>query len=811
MLAARGCATEELHLLHPPDTEGGIDVWLRKVDAQTQATLKSLVIDAIKSGDKDMAEELVKTYPAQVCALVLHLNWTNESVRALQKAKTEPNGMISANNRNVYVVKELAAMLSVLVEIEPHQRFAVQNLIIIQMHLRDVFRTLTERKVVGETDFEWTKTARLEIEKDTQGVLVACAGAEVLYGYDYEGLSQRAVITPLTDRCTISFLHALIACVGGAFVGPADVGKCSAVKEISKLVGRCVMTFNCHQHLSLAYLERCFSGLPACGCFGCFDEFDRLTYRIMSACVQQLSKLLSQIRVRRNSTQFSDTIKQADLTSALDIRLGIFLTFSNDSGSCRQDVRNLENLRRLYRTFAMNKIDTELVASVQLAAEGFQQHAKMAKKLKTVYHFTTLQLAGSKRMSSLGVRNILSVVKIASNLRTQSERNHEQPNEMECIVHALLAVNAPRMSATEKGIFNAIVSDIFHPGLAVDSKAASQELTDAITMWLRKQKMDKHVTWMEKILQLHAIMELNHGVMVLGGAALGKSAMISTLQQALQHLAPNNHKYSLQKMNPKSQSVQQMFGWRETAPEQWHDGTFSFLWRRARIQPDMSTWIVLDGPIDPIWAENLNTLLDDQKLLTLANGDRIAMQSNARVIFESDKADHASPATMARTGVVWVPSTALPWRSYVNNWIEGRGSEERVILRSLFDRYMDQLLHFQKMQCSPVVQTPTIYVPWMLTRMFDSASKFMDFRWDASGEVFLEKIFIFCMCWSFGGLLENMDRVKLSQFMYTLTDLLPVMKNDVTLFDFYPDDNVLDWEHWRTRIPEWKCELTSVV
>ena len=86
-------------------------------------------------------------------------------------------------------------------------------------------------------DFDYMKSNRFEIDKDTSSVCVQSCGAEVLYGYDYQGLSPRAVITPQSERCTISFVHALTACMCGALVGAADAGKSTSVTEIGKLLG----------------------------------------------------------------------------------------------------------------------------------------------------------------------------------------------------------------------------------------------------------------------------------------------------------------------------------------------------------------------------------------------------------------------------------------------------------------------------------------------------------------------------------------------------------------------------------------------
>ena len=58
-------------------------------------------------------------------------------------------------------------------------------------------------------------------------------------------------------------------------------------------------------------------------------------------------------------------------------------------------------------------------------------------------------------------------------------------------------------------------------------------------------------------------------------------------------------------------------------------------------------WIVCDGPVDSLWIENMNTVLDDNKMLCLANSERIKLNHNTRMLFEVQVVGGSSVETLA--------------------------------------------------------------------------------------------------------------------------------------------------------------------
>jgi dynein heavy chain 2 len=138
-------------------------------------------------------------------------------------------------------------------------------------------------------------------------------------------------------------------------------------------------------------------------------------------------------------------------------------------------------------------------------------------------------------------------------------------------------------------------------------------------------------------------------------------------------------------MNPKSIPRQRLLGRVDYDTREWFDGVLTRA-SRAAVASTNRTWIVCDGTIDPEWIESLNSVLDDNRPLTLPNGERIQFDNRVNFVFESHSLERASRATVSRMAVILLSTQDLTVENVCAAWLTQWPADSRVpfLVNTLF-------------------------------------------------------------------------------------------------------------------------------
>ncbi|CAH2091876.1 unnamed protein product [Euphydryas editha] len=637
---------ETFQLEHPVDIDCSVEVWLKNLEQEIRSSLKNTALKCLVANS--LRDQDPFSLPTQILCLGQNIRFTEETEKAIvskELHKLKDN----IEKENVYYAEA---------ETEDEcEKYKKQALILQCAYYVSVVQSLIENNVVTTSDWFWEKQLRFYLQNDAD--IVAKMGlAQISYSYEYLGVNTgQFVRTETTDESFLILTQSLhLGLVGNPF-GPAGTGKTESVKALGSLFGRLVLVFNCDEAMDAQCMGRLLTGVARCGAWGCFDEFNRLPAAALAAAAHQLAALLAAARP-------SSRDHRADRTALLNGKRVPVSEWCGVAATMNPAARGYGGRRALppalqhaLRPLALRPPPRAVLAARLLAAHAaLAAHprlrvAALAHDLDAVFTLASTLLSG-QRHYDWGLRALKAAVgSCGAALRALAPASQAPAQELgarAALRDVLRLNNLSKLTRHDAECFENILAMVFAD---VPEK---EPTTDPV--YLSLENTVKHLGLVHNKVQIQKCMELYEqlqqrmGVAIVGPPGSGKTTIRHMLKTALSQQGRHVAEYVV---CPKAMSRRELLGHVRPDTRQWTAGVLAAAALDVSHQPhDVWSWIVCDGDIDPEWVEALNSVLDDNRLLTLPSGERVHFGPNVNFVFETHSLDHASPATISRMGII---------------------------------------------------------------------------------------------------------------------------------------------------------------
>ncbi|XP_069879248.1 LOW QUALITY PROTEIN: dynein axonemal heavy chain 14 [Dipodomys merriami] len=840
-----------------------VEQWLLNVEKSMFDVVKKFVSQGVEDWMQQDFSLWAVSHPGQVVLTVGQIMFHNDCIRSFVSSNPREE-LEKVHVAVIWHLKEVAELIGLNTS-NSRTKTVLEALLTHYVHSRDIVMDLLLKNIFNAEDFEWSRHLQYKWNEKQKLCYVMQGNTSFTYGYEYLGCTPRLVITPLTDRCWLTFLGALSLNLGGCTAGPAGTGKTETVKDLAKALGKHCVVFSCFEDLDYKVLGKFFFGLVQSGAWCCFDEFNLIDVEVLSVIASQI------LEIKAAKDNYSIRFVLDGREIRMNMSCAVFITMNPRYGG---RVELPDNLKSLFRPIIMMAPNFQMISEVILFSFGFKSAKVLSGKVVHLYELASKQLSQQDHYD-FGMRSLKTVLIMAEKKKQEFKRDSCsslcEAEETAVMIKAIREASLSKFPPEDVPLFEKIIADIF-PEVKV-SKESHPSLEKAISISTKLLGFQHWPPQKEKIIQFYFQLQACVGVMLVGPTGGGKTAARKILEKVLillpiidtlsiterrstSKIPGRKGKVDICVLNPKCITLGELFGQLDPNTMEWTDGLLTAAIRsyvclnserysendgdpelksetlsvfqldssdttdtdkfvnntekNVKIREDHNLdwkWVVFDGPVDILWVETLNSVLDDTRTLCLANSERIALTNTVRLIFEVDTLSKASPATISRCAMVYMDPVDLGWEPYVQTWLlktsnimsqSGVNCLELLIKKSVPEglRFIKK---FQKFQPFPVHSITAVTT---LCRILDSFFEFMstkggfgqgdkNYKNDTPAEepqapkikfkderrssystdestwfleknpdklaIMLQKLFVFAFTWAFGGTLKRED------------------------------------------------------
>ncbi|KAM9316864.1 dynein axonemal heavy chain 14 [Gastrophryne carolinensis] len=705
---------------------GPVEQWLGNVETGMFDVVKRLVRAGVQDWGQSDFKKWMLTHPGQVVLVVSQIMFNKDCIRGFSAAEPEKELRTVLSN----LVNQLHELADMALEIPlPHQKTTLEALLTIYVHCRDVLTQMINNKIFALDDFEWTRQLRYEWNDQNNSCYVVQGNASFIYGYEYLGCSSRLVITPLTDRCWLTLTGALDLHLGGSPAGPAGTGKTETVKDLAKALGKQCVVFNCSEGLDYKMMGKFFSGMAQSGAWCCFDEFNRIDVEVLSVIASQVHAIKTAKDSQAIRFMFEGREIRLNMSCGIFITMnpgykGRVELPDNLKSLFRPvsmmvpDYQLIAEIMLFSEGFkAAKSLSGKLVNLYQLASKQLSQQNHYDFGMRAIK--TVLVVAGQKKHD-------LESREKKTRLSSEDEALIIITALREANLPKFLAEDVPLFESIMSDLFPGVIFEKVNTKRLENAiSVATKEL--GLQPW--ESQTEKVIQFYNQIVARHGVMLVGPT----GGGKttvrrILERALLHLPSNSKASCSSLKGKVETFIINPKCVTLGELYGEINLNTMEWSDGLLAYAVRNftqkaskdggatpassptahhnesnaeslhggpkfmeLNTEDDRSDkttsqsknvlvvrsgeaasdwfWIILDGPVDTMWVENLNTVLDDTRTLCLANSERIRLPESMRMIFEVDSLAQASPATVSRCAMVYMDPVDLGWRPFVKTWV----------------------------------------------------------------------------------------------------------------------------------------------
>ncbi|XP_013174903.1 PREDICTED: cytoplasmic dynein 2 heavy chain 1-like [Papilio xuthus] len=695
---------ETFQLDHPVDIDSPVEVWLKNLESEIRSSLQNLTLNCLVTESTHAQDPF--SLPTQILCLVQNIRFTEQAEKAI--TTKELHKLITS------VEKENATYAAA--EIEDESEKEKRQAVILQCtHYMSVVRTLIDNNITSINDWLWQKQLRFYL-RNTKEIFAEMGLAKISYSYEYLGVNTgQFVRTQLADECFLILTQAsYLGSMGNPF-GPAGTGKTESVKALGGLVGRLVLVFNCDEAMDAECMGRLLTGLALTGAWGCFDEFNRLSGDTLAAVSHQLTSLLAAMQ--------KDTSAGDDAHALLNgkhVKVSSWCGVAATMNPCGRGYGGRRALPaalcRVLRPVSMAQPRGDHLAAPLLAAHCLADPHARAQDLHDVFTMASMLLSG-QRHYDWGLRALKAAVG-SCGAALSTLRHAPEPRQRAALRRLLRLNNISKLTTHDAQRFENILSMVF-AGVP-EEETTVDPIVDALNSAVRDLGLIYNKDQIQKSMELYEQLQQRMGVAIVGPPGSGKSTIRKLLKTALSQQGQSIAEYVIY---PKAMSRRWLLGHIEPDTRQWTDGVISSVALQLATQPhEVSSWVVCDGEVEPEWVEALNSVLDDNRLLTLPSGARVLLPHNAHFIFETHSLDHASPATVSRLGIILLSEEYSCAEEVLENWMRKAEFESelgKLALPILHQAIKKSIVWFEKHKSDVTMKLYTVTMVKQILTQFE--------------------------------------------------------------------------------------------